>query len=247
MPRISSLASQGSTPPAPTDPKSTSGPPSPPVTAGNGLLQRYGVAPVNVEPLSGGVNYVVIHHPMGKHAAQISKEFPGIQEGQLVVKLVDGRYLAVAKVHLLAARQYWTHLDYASGDVLAVRTQKPSGESLLEEHIESLVLCYTPAGIVAAKAAWRKTRSPFAKAMAAALREREGHWYEFTGVAVVENRTNKKTGKAYTLLTATISPLNSDEAAVLTRWKEDPAVQAEFDKVAAAYEERLRYLDSKVR
>jgi hypothetical protein len=168
-----------------------------------------------------------------------------VQEGQVVLVRADDRILPVFKLHLVDAEQFWTEISFDDGQVLAVGRKKPAEGAPLVEHIESLVVCHTPMGVVAAKATWRKTRSPFAKGMAAALREHGGRWQEFTGTPAVEGRTNKKTGKGYNLLTARIGAINSDEARALTDWANDPAAQAEFEKVAAAYEERVRFLDEK--
>jgi hypothetical protein len=216
------------------------------VTAAEGALHRYpGSQPLDVEPPGARTPYASVYHPTSRKAAAISKAVPNIQEGQVVVIQEDGSVLPVLKLHLLHARQYWLEMAYGDGEVRAVSREKPSAGSALEEHVESLVLCYTPRGVVAAKASWRKTRSPFAKTMAAALRQREGRWMDFTGVPVVEARTNRTSGKPYTLVTAEINPTNTDEARLLREWVEDAAAQAAFNQVDAVYQDRLRYLDGK--
>src|SRR5262249_53430683 len=217
--------------------------PTPP--AASGKLQQYMVArPNNVEPLGGKVNYVVVYHPIVKKAAAIAQAIPGVQEGQVAVIMADGQILPATKFFLIDARQYWTQMSYDDGEVRAASRDKPAGDSVLEEHIESLVLGFTPKGLVAAKASWRKTRSPFAKAMAAAWRAQDGRWWEFTGTPVVEPRTTKKTGKPYTLLTALISPIDREEAKALQAWDSDAHAQAEIEKMDEAYRERCRSLDS---
>ena len=65
----------------------------------------------------------------------------------------------------------WVHA-VSVGEVLAVSSEKQEWDSPLKEHIETLVLCHTPQGVVAAKGNWRKTRSPLAKVMAEALKSR---------------------------------------------------------------------------
>ena len=252
MPRLNqSLAAQAAAPaPTPSAPAPEATNPEKagavvPVPTAGGALQRYAVArPLDVEPPGARTPYASVYHPTSKKAAAISKAVPNIQEGQVVVILEDGSILSVLKLHLLHARQYWVQMAYGDGEVLAVSREKPSAGAALEEHVESLVLCYTPK-VVAAKASWRKTRSPFAKTMAAALRQREGRWMDFTGVPVVEARTNRTSGKPYTLVTAEINPTNTDEARLLQEWVEDAAAQAEFNQVEAVYQDRLRYLDGK--
>src|SRR5262249_42514818 len=157
----------------------------------------------------------------------IKAAIPNIQEGQVVVLLADGRILPVARLHLVHAVQFWTDMNYADGEVREVTQEKPVGETHLVDHIETLVLCYTPAGVVAAKATWRKTRSPFAKTMAVAVEEKKGRWQEITGAPVVEGRTNRKTGKAYTVVTAHVSPINSEEVRALDEWAANPDTQRE--------------------
>ena len=247
MPRISSLAARAAaTPPIPEGP--TPEQPGLTLSAPSGKLKEYLVAgPLNVEPPGGKINYLVVFHPMAQKAEAIRAVIPNIQEGQVVVLLADGRILPVARLHLVHAVQFWTDLNYTDGEVLEVTQEKPGDETHLVDHIETLVLCYTPAGVVAAKATWRKTRSPFAKTMAAAEEEKKGQWQEITGAPVVEGRTNKKTSKEYTVVTARVSPINSEEARALVEWAANPDTQREFKAVADAYEERIRLLQSKAR
>jgi hypothetical protein len=184
---------------------------------------------------------------MVKKAAAITTAIPTIKEGEVVVVRSDDRILPVHKLHLVHAQQFWTTVSYDDGEVLEVARERPATSSNLEEHVESLVLCYTPEGVVPAKATWRKTRAPFAKVAAVALRERDGRWQEITATPVTESRTNRKTGKGYTIVTAHVAPTNHEEARVLSKWVENADAQVEFEQVAAAYEERLRFLDAKVR
>jgi hypothetical protein len=219
-----------------------------PVPAAGGALQRYAVAqPLNVEPPGGKTNYVVVVHPMSRKYGAIAATIPGVQEGQVVVLLADGRILPVSKLHLVHAEQFWTQMSYDDGQVFDVTSERPAGEPDLDEHIESVVLCYTPAGVVSARATWRKTRSPFAKVMAKAVREKEGRWQEITGTPVVESRKNRKTEKPYTILTAHIGAINSDEARALNNWASDPVARADFEQVTAAYEKQVRSLREKAR
>src|SRR5262245_38526996 len=251
MPRLSLAAKAAASPPnpAPSAQLPQTGP-SLPSTPATGKLKDYAVArPLDVEAPNSSAAYVQIFHPMCKKAAAISKALPSVQEGHVVLIQGDS-ILPVGKVQLLDAKQYWTRMSYDDGDLLAVSGTRPVDRTAnLEDHIETLLLCYTPEGVLAARASLRKTRSPFAKELARAVGEREGRWAEITGAPVVETRTVKKgenQGKKYTVLSAFISPIDAEEFKALQRFLADTDAQAKFDQVEAAYQERLRYLDSKV-
>jgi hypothetical protein len=271
VPRLNSLAAQAAATPSQTSPPATaaaqaatlSQPSSPPpataavrppdqtslpVPAVTAALQRYAVArPLNVEPPGSRTTYALVYHPQCKRALAITSAIPGVREGQVIVLRADESIHLVHKLHLVDAEQFWVEMLYDDGKILAVSSERQPEDSPLKEHIESLIVCYTPAGVVAARATWRKTRSKFAKVMAVALRQRDGRWREFTGTPAVESGTNRTTGKPYTVITAHVGPINSDEAKALQQWHDDPAAQAEFDAAAAAYEERVRELESKLR
>lgn len=269
MPRITSLAAQaaaaqtpvtsapGATPPtaqtaaaqapAPSAPEAAPPATSPSLPTVHDRLRMFSIArPIKVEPIANKVNYALVFHPMNKKAAAICNAIPAVKEGQVVVLLDDDRIFPVIKLHLIHAVQYWTEMAYEDGEVLRATRQKPINDQRFDEYIESLVVCYTPAGLLAAKASWRKTRTPFAKAMAALCRqEEEEACFQFTGTPVIETRTNRKTGKTYTLLNALINPINAEECQLLQAWLDNSEAQATYLKVKAAYEERLKYLDSR--
>jgi hypothetical protein len=251
MPRIRSLSSSEPEPQPnggdsrpPNQQPDGSAPPAPVPGPATHSLDLYTVArPIDVEPPGEGVPYVQVYHPSCRRSQAITRAIPNVREGDPVLICGD-RIQPVSRLHLIHAAQYYTNIAVDDGRILAISRTRPADcSSPLKEHIESLVLVYTPEGVVAAKAAWRRTRSRLAKVMAAALKEREGRWAEFTGTPRIESRTSRD-DKAYSLVTADVNPTNADDARLLQAWRMGEEAQKEFARVKAAYEQRLRSLDS---
>jgi hypothetical protein len=251
MPRIKSLAS--STPaPHPNDvstdnTEQDTSPPATPVPVPPAPiidLDRYTVArPIRVEPPGGGVPFVQVYHPSCRRMQAITRAYPQTREGDVL--LIDGEtILPVLRLHMIHAAQYYTRMAVEDGRLLEVsRTRPVDGSSFLEEHIESLLLAYTPERLLTAKATWRKTRAPLAKVMAAELRKRENRWLEFVGSPRTENRTSG-TGIAYSIVTADVAPINADDARRLQAWFAEEKAQQAFARVKADYEQRLESLEA---
>jgi hypothetical protein len=253
MPRLKSQASTPSPETQPTDTSTInveqSNPPSAnPVQAApgtTGSLDRFAISrPIDVDPPGGGVPFVQVCHPSCRRMQAITRAIPKIREGDVVV--VNGETIRpVLRLHMLHGAQYWAEMAPDDGQLLEVsRTRPTDPDSSLAEHIESLILAYTSDGILAAKATWRKTRAPLAKVMVAALQEREGLWFEFTGTPRIEDRTSRD-GIAYKIVTADIAPINADDARLLQTWLDDENEQKAFARVKTAYEQHLTCLDAK--
>lgn len=195
------------------------------------------------------VNTLYFYARMSKQADAMRAAVPGIQEAQPVFfESVPNAYYAVERVYLLRADLWYTELDQEGSIVRATRDKK---DRPFEEDYQAIVLVEVGDVILPARTSFRKTRAPACKSMVrkiAQLAEQHGS-LAFMGVVgklQLQSKTARSTGKAYMLVDALPLETSNADRERLVKTLRDPEFLEALQAVKDSYEERLKYLASRV-
>jgi hypothetical protein len=183
--------------------------------------------------------FVTFATPKSQLWPKLTASLPGLQDGDPVLVRPDPETpvrLVPFRFHVVAAKQFFANTA-DDGSLVKTYAEKPDGKS--DEYIETALLVYTDAGIVAARCTWKNTKCPAAHEACKALnlaaspdwsKQSADHaasmrapkpFMRFTCISTPQVRSSRATGRRY----------------VTTRGQIVPTTIADVDKLSAYFRE----------
>jgi hypothetical protein len=182
-------------------------------------------------------NRVIKFSRKSQYADRIAAALPGIQEGQLFLLARDGQYHMPIWAFLISGVQYWTEVDWQTGEVQAA-SKEPTGH--MQEDIRALVLVATDAGLIPAIMSARSAATTWIKEMTRAIGDK--CWVDVAGTF---RSTTHISGRGFPYVTnhADPRPINAEQYTLLKDWVENEESQKEHAEVQEFFLEMVAHLD----